>query len=191
MFLLSGLFCCLSFSGVIFFLFGRGRVVFFVLLFGRGRGPRPNSKKTKDPAQTAKNINTPPPLPSVFVFCCLGGWACLFFLLFLGRGSFFFGCLGRWRVLFCCLGGVRVYVFAVWARVVFFVLAVWARGGGGGGGEGGGTCFFVFFGCLGGEREFTHFPVCLARLQATQQQKRPNSKKKQKHGFPITLHARS
>ena len=37
--------------------------------------------------------------------------------------------------------------------------------------------FFVFF-CLGGGREFTHLPVCLTCIEATQQQKRPNSKKK-------------
>ena len=120
---------------------------------GRGAGP----------AQTAKKINTPPPLPSVFCFCCLGGWACLF-VCCLDGGACFFCCLGEWRC-FCFLlfGPVRVF-FAVWAGGVFIVL-LFGRGGGGGG--------RVFFCCLGGGREFTHLPVCLARLQATQQQKRP------------------
>ena len=39
-----------------------------------------------------------------------------------------------------------------------------------------GACFC--FCCLGGGREFAHLPVCLARLEGTQQQQRPNNKKK-------------
>ena len=93
--LLAGVFCYLGFSGVFFCCLG-GAV--FFLLFGRGRGPRPNSTKKHAPAQTAKK-NTPLPRPSVFFF-------------------FFFVC-AVWA-------GGRVYVFAVWAGGVFF--AVWAMG---------------------------------------------------------------
>ena len=81
--------------------------------------------------------------------------ACFFFLLF-GRGACSFLLFGRGRVLFLLFGRGRVFFFCL------------GRGR-------------VFFCRLGGGREFTHLPVCLARLQATQQQKRPNSKKK--HGF--------
>ena len=74
--------------------------MFYSLLFGRGRGPRPNSQKKTRPRPNSKKINPSPPLPSVFFFCCLGG----------GRVSFF-----------CCLGG-GVFFFAVWAGVVFLFL---------------------------------------------------------------------
>ena len=116
-FLLSGLFCCLSFSVAIFLAVWAGAC--FFLLFGRGRAPRPNSKKKK---------NTTPPLPSVFffllfgrvvvfIFCCLGGgrvysfavWAGgVFILLLFGRGACLFsGCLGGWRVFFLLFGRGR------------------------------------------------------------------------------------
>ena len=62
-------------------------------------------------------------------FCCLGFSGVIFFCC-LGGGVFFFCCLGGGVFFFCCLGGG-----------VFF-------------------CFY----CLGGGREFTHLPVCLARL---------------------------
>ena len=71
-----------------------------------------------------------------------------------------FFCLGGGVLFFFCLGGGRVYFFAVWAGVVFF-------------------CFFLFGRGTRG-REFTHLPVCPARLSGTQQQKRPNSKKQKK-----------
>ena len=96
------------------------------------------------PAQTAKT-NTHLPLPSVFFFS-LGGLACSIFVADLGRG----------RVFFCCLGGGRgCFVFFFFflrfgqGRVFF---AVWAG------------AVFLFFCCLGAGREFTHLPVCLARL---------------------------
>ena len=56
MFLLSGLFCCLGFSGVIFFLFGRGRVSFFAVWEGARAPPKQQKKKKKKhaPAQTEK-----------------------------------------------------------------------------------------------------------------------------------------
>ena len=159
--------------------------MFFVCCLG-GRGPRPNSnnKKNTTPLKQQKNKHDPAPSERVFVsfavwvggrvcfFCCLGRGRVFFccclgrgrvFLLF-GRGLFFFLLFGRVScLLFCCLGAGRVFFCCL---------------------GGGRVCFC----CLGGEREFTHFPVCLARLQATQQQKRPNSKKK-KHGFrPISCH---
>ena len=106
-----------------------------------------------------------------------------------------FCCLGFLGV-FCCLGrGAFSLFFAVWAgarappkqqektrpapseRVVGFFFAVWAGG------------VFIFC-CLGGGggREFTHLPVCLACLQATQQQKRPNSKNKNTGSISIQAH---
>ena len=90
----------------------------------------------------------------VFIFCCLGEGRFFFFAVWAG-GLFFVLLFGRERMFFfCCLGG---------SRFVFCCL---------------GGCVCFFFCCLGGGREFTHLPVCLARLQATQQQKRPNNQKK-------------
>ena len=100
--------------------------------------PRPNSKKKTRARPNSKKKHATAPSELVF-FCCLGGWVCLFLLLF-GRGACFFLLFG-WRAcsFFCCLGG----------GVFFFLLF------------GPGECFFC---CLGGGREFTHLPVCLARL---------------------------
>ena len=132
-FLLSGLFCCLGFSGVIFFAVWAGAC--FFLLFGRGPRPRPNSKKNHAPAQTAKK-NTPPHLPIIFFFAVWAGGCVFFFAVWAGDvffffavwagGVFFFLLFGRGRVLFfavwtgtcsffCCVGRGRVYFFAVWA----------------------------------------------------------------------------
>ena len=155
-FVLSGLFCCLGFSGI------------FFCCLGRGAGP----------ARTAKKKKRPRPFRACFV------------LLFVRVGVFIvflFGREGGGCVFFCCLGGVHV-VFAVWAGACRLFCCL-----GGGGGRGGGCLFFLlferervffavwplfFFCCLGGAPEFIHLPVCLALSQATQQQKRPNSKKK-------------
>ena len=70
-FLLSGLFCCLGFSGVIFFLlFGQGRVYFFFAVWAGVRAPPkqkkkhapgPHCKKNTPPAQTAKKSHAPGP----------------------------------------------------------------------------------------------------------------------------------
>ena len=138
-FLVSGLFCCLGFSGVIFF-----------AVWARAQAPPKQEKTNTRPAQTAKTNNTTPPLPSVFFFAVWAGgcvhvfavWAggVLFFLLFGRGGVFFFLLFGQGRVLFLLFGRGRVLFFAVWAGGVFF------------------------FCCLGGGREFTHLPVCLARL---------------------------
>ena len=81
----------------------------------------------------------------VFFFAVCEG-AC-FFLLF-GRGAFFFAVWAGG--VFLLLFGGRVNFVAVWAEGVFFFLLF-----------GRGACFFC---CLGGGREFTHLPVCLARL---------------------------
>ena len=131
--------CCLVFFVVwafrvfFFLLFGRGRVFFF-LLFGRGPRPRPNSpkkkkkKNTPPPKQPKKKKKRPRPFRACFVFCCLGGWMCLFFLfgrracfffavwagvvfffLLFGRGRVLFLLFGRGRSFFCCLGRGRVF----------------------------------------------------------------------------------
>ena len=140
--LLSDLFCCLGFSGVHFFAVWAGAVLF--LLFGRGRGPSPNSKKKHAPAQIEKKT---------FRACfCFSVWAGgrvhffavwvegVFFLLFGlrggGGGGVCFCCLGGRCLLFCYLGACLF--FAVWVGVhVFFLLfgrgacflAVWAGDG--------------------------------------------------------------
>ena len=125
-FLLFGLFGCYFFCGL-----GGG---LFFLLFAQGPRPRPNRKKKKeknkkkktDTAQTRgkKKKKTPPPLPSMFLFCCLGGWLCSFFC-----------CLGGWLCFFW-VGVVCFFFFAVWAGVFFFFL-LFGRGG------------VFFFCCLG------------------------------------------
>ena len=139
-FLLSGLFCCLGFSGVIVFAVWAGAC--FFLLFGRGPRPRLNSKKKNTPPpkqQKKKKKNTHPPLPSMFLFFAVWAGGCVYFLLF-GRGAcflfavwaggvFFFLLFGRGRVLFLLFGRGRVLFFAVWAGGVFFFL-LFGRGPG-------------------------------------------------------------
>ena len=101
--------------------------MFYFLLFGRGRGPRPNSKKKHSKkAQTAKKRKRHRPFRACF-FCSVwaGGrvhffavWAgVMFFFLLFGRGACLFLLFGRGArfVFFCCLGGGRVFFFAVWA----------------------------------------------------------------------------
>ena len=159
------LFCCLIFCVV--WAFG----VSLFLLFGRERGPHPNSqKKMPLPKQQKKTTR---PFRAFCFFCCLGGWACYcfsvwavtFFFAVWAGGVFCFLLFGRGRVFFLLFGPVLFFLFfSVWAGGIFFFCYL-------GGGH-------VFFCCLGGGREFTHLPVCLACLQATPQQKRPNSKKK-------------
>ena len=96
-FLLSGRFCCLGFSGVYLCAVWAGACLIFCCL-GGGVGPAQTAKKTTRPRPNSKKINTPPTLPSVvfavwaggriFKFCCLGGGACSFFCC-LGRGREF------------------------------------------------------------------------------------------------------
>ena len=130
--------------------------MFNFLLFGRGRGPRPNSKKntkTRPRPNSKTKKKTDAPLPSVLLF--LAVWA-----------------------------GGRVMFLAVWAGGVCVFFLLFGRGWWGGGacvlfllfgqGGGGGNVFFfaAWAGCV-----LFRLPVCLACLQATQQQKRPNNKK--------------
>ena len=148
-------------------------MLFFCCL-GGGAGPAQKAKKNTTPPKQQKKMNTPPPLPSVFLFFAVWAGGRVYFFAVWAVCFFVFYCLGRW-LFFCCFGGDVLFLlfgrwacffFAVWERDVFF-FAVW---------EG-----VVFFFALGGEREFTHLPVCLARLQATQQQKvQTAQKKKQK-----------
>ena len=132
----------------------------FFWLFGRGRGPRPNSNKKPPKSTNSKKINTPPPLPpsdfqqktpsrpssvvwagGFFILCFwlfgrAGERACFFVAVWVGVACLCFCCLGgpgRGRVFLLLFGrGWRVYVFTVWA----------------GRGEG------VFFCCLGGVRVY-------------------------------------
>ena len=145
-----------------FLLFGRGRVSFFAVWAG-AQAPPKQQKNPRPPPKQQKHKHAPAPSERVCFFCCLGGWACLFFCC-LGGGVFIFFAVWAGGVFFCCLGRGRVHflLFGRWAR--FFLMF----------GQGACCCFC----CLGGGREFTHLPVCLARLQATQQQKRPNSNNK-------------
>ena len=117
-------------------------------------------------------MNTPPPLPSVFVFCCLGGWACLSFCcLGVGRvdfslfgggggggggGAFCFFCsLGGCVLFFCCLGDGVFMFFPVWP-----------------GGGGGGACVFFFAVWAGDGSSLTYRSAWLVF-------KRPSNKKDQ------------
>ena len=72
----------------------------------------------------------------MFIFCCLG-WG-------RGRGR------GGGRVFFCSLGG-GVSIFWLFVRGGMFIFMPFGQG----------ACFFRLF---GREQEFTHLPVCLARL---------------------------
>ena len=123
-------------------LFGLVRVLFFAVWAG-ARAPPKQQKKSHRP-NSQKMINTPPPLPSVFLFVAVWAGGCMLFFAVWAGGVFFF--------FFCCLGGVVLFflLFGRGGRVIFF------------GFLGGGA--FLFFGCLGRGREFTHLPVCLARL---------------------------
>ena len=75
----------------------------------------------------------------MFIFGCLGAGRVYFFAVWAG-GVFFLGCLGR-----------DVFVFLLFGRGACLFFLLFGRG----------ACFFC---CLGGGREFTHLPVCLARL---------------------------
>ena len=147
-FLLCWLFGCLFFAVC-------AEACLILGCLGGGVGPAQTAKKRHEPAQTEKNKHASDPSERVRS-CCLGGWACSC-LCCLGGWLFFLGgvhvvsagaLFRRVRVFvfcrlgngFCCLGGGSCVFFAVWAGGV------------------------VFFCCLGGGREFTHLPVCLARL---------------------------
>ena len=118
---------------VLFFAVWAGACCFFAVWPGAQAPPK---QQKHDPAQTAKILNTPPPLPSVLSFAV---WA--------GGRLYFCCCLGGGRVysfFFCCLcwgrrgAGGGACFFAVRAGACLLVFAVWARG----------AC--LFFCCLGG-----------------------------------------
>ena len=155
--------------------------MFFCLLFGRGRGLRPNSKKNTTPPKQQKNKHAPAPSERV-VFLLFGRVGVFVFLLF-GPGACFFLLFGPGACFcFCCLGGGRVF-FAVWARGVFLFLLF-----------GRGACFFLLFGrwgvflflLFGRGVVFFSFFCCLGGngnsltyLSAWLVFKRPNNKKDQ------------
>ena len=123
-FLLSGLFCCLGFSGVIFFAVWAGACFFFAVWAGsqalpkqqKKTRPRPNSKK-----------NTPRPFRACFFFLLFGRVGVFIFLLF-GRGACSFFCCWGGGVFFFAVWAGECSSFSVWAGGVFF-FAVWAGDG--------------------------------------------------------------
>ena len=82
--------------------------MFFFAVWAGAQAPPKQQKKKNAPAQTEKKKTR----PRLFRAC--------FFVLLFGRVGVF--------IFFCCLGGGRVFVFAVWAGgVVFFLLFGWGR----------------------------------------------------------------
>ena len=177
-FLLSGLFCCLGFSVVIFFAVWAGAP--FFLLFGRGPRPRPNSKKKTPPAQTAKKTRTRP--FRAFFFCCFAVWAggCVYFFAVWARGVFFFAVWAGVVFFFLLFGRGRVLFFAVWAVVFFFAVL--------GGGVfffcclGRGRGFFLLFGRGTGVHSLTRLPGSSLSDPTTKE----TEQQKKKHGFPVS-----
>ena len=188
-FLLSRLFCCLSFSGVFFWVFGREPVFLFFAVWAGARAP-PKQQQQHYPAQTAKNKHAPAPSERLFVlfllfgrvgvfacFCCLG-LVRVFFAVWAGVVFFLTCCLGGgFFFLFCCLGGGRVYLFAVWARVVFFFffffVFLFGRGGRG-------FFFFSFFLIFGrgmGVHSLTGLPGSSSSDPTTKKTKQQKQKK--------------
>ena len=94
-FLLSGPFCCLGFSGVIFFAVWAGACSFFCCL-GGGPSPAQTGKKMTRPHPNSKKKRTRP-LRACFFVCCLVRWGCSFFCCLGGGRGFFFYCLGGGR----------------------------------------------------------------------------------------------
>ena len=120
-FLLFGLFGCYSFCCL-------GGSFFFAVWAGAQAPPKQQKKKTRPRPNSKTKKKTP--LPSVFFFCCLSGWSCLFFWLFGRGGVFFFWLFGQGRVLFLLFGRGRV-LFLLFGpgTCVFFFFAVWAGDG--------------------------------------------------------------
>ena len=107
----------------IFLLFGRGRGLFFAV-WARAWAPPKQQQKTRA-RPNSKKINTPPPLPSVFCFLLFGRVGVFIFVCCLGGGRVYLFAVwagGRFFFFLCCLGGVVFVFFAVWARGVFFLL---------------------------------------------------------------------
>ena len=86
--MLSGLFCCLGFSGVFFF------------AVWAGAWDRPNSNKKK---------HAPRPFRACFL-CCLGGGVFIFLLFGRGGGRICFCCLGGGVVFFLLFGRGSCFV---------------------------------------------------------------------------------
>ena len=131
-FLLSGLFCCLGFSGVIFICCLGGGVFLFFGVWAGAQVPPKQQKKQHAPA------------PSERIFFCAVWAGGVFFFFFLfsffwgGRGAgvkrvgrFFFCCLGGGRGFFCCLGG-GVFFFLLFGpeACFFFFFLLFGRGTG-------------------------------------------------------------
>ena len=113
--LLSGRFCCLGFSGVMFFAVWTG-ACFIFLLSERGRVSRPNSKKKRPPPKQQKKKHAPAPSERVS-----------FWLLFGRVGAFFFFCLGGGACFFLAVWAGSCFFFVVWARGArFLCFALWA-----------------------------------------------------------------
>ena len=84
-----------------FLLFGLfGCFCFFAVWAGAWALPK-QQKKTRPRPNSKKNKRAPAPSDRT-LSCCLGGWACLCFLLF-GRGSCFFLLFGRGACMFFLL----------------------------------------------------------------------------------------
>ena len=132
--------------------------MFHFLLFGPGRGPRPNSKKKHAPA------------PSERAFFLLFKQVGVFIVLLFGRGACCF---------FCCLGGNRVLLLLFGRVRVFFAVSA------GGVGGGGAWFFLVLFGRVGVFFVFFVFAVwagvgsSLTYRSAWLVFKRPSNKKDQ------------
>ena len=98
--LLSGLFCCLGFSGAVFFCCLSGGPGPAQTAKEKKTRPRPNSKKKKHA-----------PAPSERFFLLFGRVGVFFFWL----GVFFFCCLGGGVFCFLLFGPRACFFFAVWA----------------------------------------------------------------------------
>ena len=169
-FLLSGLFCCLGFSGVMFFAVWEVACFIFFAVWARARALPKQQKKNTHPPKQQKNKHAPAPSERV-LFSCLGGWACSLLCCLDGGRVFFAVCAGG--VFFvCCLGG-GVFFFAVWAGGVLIFFAAWP----------GGVGFFLLFGRGTGVHSLTSLPGSSSSDPATKKTKQ-QKKKKKKHGSP-------
>ena len=91
-FLLSGRFCCLGFSGVIFFAVWAGAFFFFAVWAGAQAPPKQQKKKTR-PRPNSKKKRAPAPSERVD-FLLFGRVGVFIFLAVWAGGVFFFCCLG-------------------------------------------------------------------------------------------------
>ena len=137
-FLLSGLFCCLGFSGVIFFSVWAGAPFFCCL--GGGPGPAQTAKKKQ------QKKHAPAPSDRFFCFAVWAGGCVHFFVVWAG-GVFFFVVWAGGVFLCLLFGRGRVLFFAVWAgSCSFFCCLGWER------------VFFLLFGRGTGVHSLTRLP---------------------------------